>query len=153
MMMKHHCAVLIAAAALCLPVVVRSAPENREKHKMESTADRQKAVFRQYIGIWERGDLQDLPKVLAPDYVGHASTGDRGIDGLRDRISVFRKEYVDAHFNVELQMAEGDRVATRMTATAIATATGAHVTLIGLNISRFEGGRIVEEWPVWEVSR
>ena len=71
---------------------------------------------------------------------------------MRDRITEFHKLYPDVRFVIEDQIAEGDRVATRMTATAMSSATGKPVTLIGLNVSRFHEGRIAEEWPVWEVA-
>ena len=96
--------------------------------------------------------MNELASVLTPNYVGHAASGTRDIDGLRERITQFHKIYRDVHFLIEDQVAERDRVATRMIATATASATGKPVKLIGLNVSRFRGGRIAEEWPVWEAA-
>ena len=110
----------------------------------------QKAVFRRYVSIWQRGELDELPEVVTEDYVGPAATGNRGLDGLRDRISTFLLLYPDVRFVIEEQIAEGDRVATRMTASATSATTGKPVKLIGLNLSWFKDGRIAQEWPVWE---
>lgn len=115
-------------------------------------ATREKAVFRRYVSIWESRRLNELSSVLAPNYVGHAANARRDLEGLRDRITEFHKLYPDVRFVIEDQIAEGDRVATRMTATATSSATGKPVTLSGLNVSRFHEGRIAEEWPVWEVA-
>jgi len=46
--------------------------------------------------------------------------------------------------NVEDQIAEGDKVATRWTGTM--THHGKTVTLTGITIDRFEGDKIVEAW-------
>jgi predicted ester cyclase len=88
--------------------------------------------------------------VVTRDYVGHTSSGDRNLEGLRKRISDFHNLYPDTKFTVEDQLVEGDQVATRLTAVGTSRATGKVVHLIGLNISRFVGNRIAEEWPVWE---
>jgi predicted ester cyclase len=54
-------------------------------------------------------------------------------------------------FRIEDQLAEGDKVASRVIATAKRSAEGQEVVLYGLNISRIADGRIVEEWMAWEV--
>ena len=118
---------------------------------MKTTTAEQKAVFRRYVSIWQRGELDELPEVVTPDYVGHAATGNRGLYGLRDRISTFLSLYPDVRFVIEDQIAEGNRVATRMTATATSAATGEPVKLVGLNVSWFKDGRIAQEWPVWDI--
>lgn len=143
---------LLATLAICQPSVARPLPVRSGTQRVETIASQQKAVFRRYVTIWETGALNDLASVLAPNYVGHAASGSRDVDGLRKRITQFHKTYRDVHFVIEDQVAEGDRVATRMMATATASATGKPVKLIGLNISRFEAGRVAEEWPVWEAA-
>ncbi len=143
---------LIALAA-CQPAASGALPIHYGKQGVERLIAQHKAVFRHYLSIWERGALDELPSVVASNYVGHAASGDRDIGGLRERISAFRKLYPNVRFTIEDQIAEGDRVATRMTATARSSATGKPVKLIGLNVSRFEGGSIAEEWPVWEAAR
>lgn len=149
--MRFACGLLIVVAAH-QPCVARNLPVQVGEQRVDTIAAQHKAVFRRYVSIWERGSLDELTDVLAPNYVGHASTGSRDADGLRERIGKFRKVYLGAHFTIEDQVAEGDKVATRMTATATSSATGMPVKLIGLNVSRFQDGRIAEEWPVWEVA-
>jgi predicted ester cyclase len=118
-----------------------------------ASADTRKAAFRQALEIWQEGRADRVDAVVTANYVGHTSTGDRNIDGLRKRIVEFHALYPDIRFTVEDQLAEGDRVTTRMTAIGTSQATGKPVRLIGVNISRFVGNRIAEEWPVWEVVR
>ena len=115
------------------------------------TAETRKAAFRDAVQIWQKGSADLIGDVVANGYVGHTSSGDRDIQGLRQRVSEFHSLYPDLKFTIEDQLADGDRIATRMTATGTSKATGNVVHLIGLNISRFVGNRIAEEWPVWEV--
>ena len=55
------------------------------------------------------------------------------------------------------QFAEADKVATRWTGRGTHTGeiagiapTGKDVTVTGLTISRFAGGKVVEEWTTWD---
>lgn len=118
---------------------------------MAVTAQTRKAAFRRVVQIWQDGRSDLIGEAVTSDYIGHSSAGDRNIDGLRQRVSTFHALYPDVKFTIEDQLAEGDRIATRMTVVGTSKATGKTVHLIGLNISRFVGNRIAEEWPVWEV--
>ena len=109
-----------------------------------------KEIFRDYVAIWESGAVDRLPEVIHPDYVGHPASGDRDAEGLRARILAFRGLFPDVRFTMEDQLAEGDRVASRMTARATRAADGRPVTLHGHNISRIAEGRIAEERMTWE---
>ena len=130
-----------------------SARTMKEDRVAVSAAESRKAVFRRAVEIWQQGRAELINTVVTPSYVGHTSSGNRNVDGLRARITEFHALYPDIKFMIEDQLAEGDRIATRMTAFGTSKETGKVVHLIGLNISRFVGNRIVEEWPVWEIVR
>lgn len=123
-----------------------------QKLQAVDTAESRKAVFRRLVDIYATGDLTALDEVIAPGYVGHASAGDRDFEGFRESIRHFHRLFVYAadSFTVHDQFVEGEKVATRMTARVKVRATGEPVTLIGINIARIVGGRIVEEWNTWE---
>jgi len=95
-----------------------------------------KQLFRDYVDIWETGKLDKLRATIHDDYVGHSSWGDRDQEGLRQRIVAFRQKYPDVRFKIEDQLAEGDKVASRLIATATRATDGQQVFLHGLNISR-----------------
>ena len=124
-----------------------------ETHKVEINAESRKAAFRHAVQIWQNGRANLITELVTVDYIGHTSSGDRNADGLRERIADFHRMYPDLRFTIADQVAEGNRVVTRMTAVGTSSATGQRVKLIGLNISRFVGNRIAEEWPVWETLR
>src|SRR5580765_8516466 len=110
-----------------------------------------KQLFRDYVAIWEAGALDKLRATIHDDYVGHSSWSDRDLEGLRQRIVAFREKYSNIRFKIEDQLAEGDKVASRLVATGTRASDGQEVVLYGLNISRIADGRIIEEWMAWEV--
>jgi len=110
-----------------------------------------KQLFRDYMDVWETGELDKLRATIHDDYIGHPSWGDRDQQGLRQRIVAFRQKYPNVRFKIEDQLAEGDKVASRLIATAKRSTDGHEVVFYGLNISRIAEGRIIEEWMAWEV--
>jgi len=119
---------------------------------VSDTPESRKAVFRRLVDIYATGDLSALGEVISPDYVGHASAGDRDFEGFRQSILYFHNMFVydENSFEVNDQFVEGEKVATRMTAHVKVRETGEPITLIGINLARIVGGEIVEEWNTWE---
>ena len=138
---------------LCSVFGTQCAARGIKENQVVVSTDSRKAVFRRAVEIWQQGRAELIDAVVSPNYIGHPSKGDRNIDGLRARITEFHALYPNIKFTIEDQLADGDRIATRMSASGASKATGKSVHLIGLNISRFVGNRIAEEWPVWEVVR
>jgi len=118
----------------------------------QDSPESRKAVFRRLIDLYAAGDISALEEVIAPDYVGHASAGDRDLEGFRQSIVFFHNLYVYAKdsFRVEDQLVDGEKVVTRMSANVRVRETGEPVTLLGINIARIVDGKIVEEWNTWE---
>lgn len=116
------------------------------------TPESKKAVFRRLVDIYATGNLAALDEVIAPSYVGHASAGDRDLEGFRQSILHFHNLFIydEDSFEVNDQFVEGEKVATRMTAHVKVRATGEPITLIGINLARIVAGKIVEEWNTWE---
>lgn len=108
------------------------------------------AAFGQMLDAWQQGDLSKVEELVAPDYVGHMSGGDRNIDGLKIRISEFNAKFPDIVFRIDDQFANGEKVVTRLTARGTDSASRVAVVLMGINISRFCNGLMCEEWATWE---
>ena len=111
-----------------------------------------KAVFRRLVELYAVADLPALDELIAPDYVGHASAGDRDLEEFRQSILHFHGLFIyeKDSFEVNDQFVDGDKVATRMTAHVKVRATGEPITLIGINLARIANGKILEEWNTWE---
>ena len=120
---------------------------------MHRSSESSKAVFRHAVGIWAAGDISALDEVIAPNYVGHTSAGDRDLDGLRQTIEAFHKLYSKSSIHIQDQMIDGEKVITRLTANVTMRDSGESATLMGINISRIVDGKIVEEWNTWEPLR
>jgi len=109
-----------------------------------------------------KGTLDVVDEFIASDYVLHtptATTGEvRGTEGYKQLISMQRSAAPDLNFTVEDQIAEGEKVVTRYSASGThqeefmdAAPTGNQVTTTGIVISRIVDGKIVEEWLEWDV--
>jgi predicted ester cyclase len=106
--------------------------------------DREKRIVRQFIEtVVNTGDLD-----RAAEFVGPAA-----LDEIQQHIRGVRSTYPDLHVTVGQQIAEGDQVVTRVTATG--THKGTHhgiastnktIVIEGVTIDRLSNGKIVERW-------
>lgn len=112
-------------------------------------------VRRFFDEVWSTGDLSRRDAFLAAGYAGHIAGSVEPID--RDGWSAwfrgFRIAFPDARFTVEDMLAEGDRVAARLTMRGThlgplggVPATGRPVVVSGMSIERIADGRIIEGW-------
>jgi SAM-dependent methyltransferase/predicted ester cyclase len=90
-------------------------------------------------------DLDGISRVYHPDFLDHVNGLEyRGHEGARRSVALYLKLFPDLRFDVEEQVSEGDRVASRWTLRG--THRGREVELRGIVISRFEESRIIEDW-------
>jgi steroid delta-isomerase-like uncharacterized protein len=80
-----------------------------------------------------------------------------GTEGARQLVEGYRGAFPDLHFTVEDQVAEGEKVVTRWTARATHQGellsippSGNQVTIRGITIDRFSGGKMVESWDNYD---
>lgn len=125
------------------------------------STEENKAITRRLIEeVWNQGNLGLADELVAPDYVGHdpASPDEhRGPEGLKQFAATTRSSFPDWHMRIEEQVAEGDLVATRWTATGTQKGemagippTGKRVQMPGTSIDRFSGGKLVETWDSYD---
>ena len=90
-------------------------------------------------------NLEGIPAVYHPEFVDHVNALEyRGHEGARRSVALYLTLFPDLRFVVDDQISEGDRVASRWTLHG--THRGRRVKLRGIVISRFEDGRIIEDW-------
>ena len=127
-----------------------SAQENKEKAR------------RMMEEAFGQGKLEVVDEVLDPDFVCYDPNSEsgavRGADTIKQEIEWFRNAIPDLTYTVEDQVAEGDKVVTRYTATGThrgeffgVVPTGKPIEMTGITIDRFEEGRLVEEWPEYDL--
>ena len=121
------------------------------------SSDEHKAVYRRAIEAIGRGDADALDALLAPDVVDHNPVPDQppGLDGFKQWMRAARASFPDLAGSVEDVVAEGDRVAGRVTwrgtqagSFAGVDPTGGRVAFTAIHIVRIADGLIAEWWGV-----
>ena len=125
-----------------------------------SAQENKAIVSRFYEEFFNKGNLEIVHELHTPDYQHHdpnAPDPGGGPEGYIKRNAMFLKAFPDRRLIIEDQVAEGDRIATRITMHATQTgdlpgipATGKPVTIESMHICRIEGGRIAEEWELFD---
>jgi predicted ester cyclase len=128
-----------------------SAQENKEKARR---------LMEEAFG---QGKLELVDEVLHPDFVCYDPNSEagevRGADTIKQEIEYFRNAVPDLTYAVEDQVAEGDKVVTRYTASGThqgeffgVAPTGNRIEMSGIQIDRFDdSGKMVEEWPEYDL--
>lgn len=119
------------------------------------SAEENKALARRgFEEVWSRGNLDLADELLAADFVGRPGGETiRGREAAKEYVARMRAAFPDITFTIEDQIAEGDMVATRWTATGThegdlmgVPPTGKQVTVTGITIQRFADGKVAEGW-------
>jgi predicted ester cyclase len=91
--------------------------------------------------------LDPSDRYYAPTFVDHVNDLEfRGVEGTRQSVGLYRKVLDDIDVKVEEQVVEGNRVTSRFVVTG--RSGDRRVRFNGITISRFENGKIVEDWSV-----
>ncbi len=125
------------------------------------SAEDNKALVRRYFeDAWNKHNPALVDEIYAADFVDR-SPDIPGIahtrDGLKQFMGVYLRAFPDANITLEDQLVEGDRVVTRWTGYGTQTGefmemapSGKKVAVPGVQIDRFSGGKIVEEWTLFD---
>lgn len=112
-------------------------------------------VQRVFDDIYNRGQLDAVEQVFAANYVDHSAPPGfpSGLDAFKQAFVMFRAPFPDLYITVEDLIAEGDKVAARLTfrGTHEGTLMGIPPTykdlaIAGIAIDRLEDSKIVEHW-------
>jgi predicted ester cyclase len=110
-----------------------------------------------------QGKLEVVDEVLDVDFVCYDPNSEagevRGADTIKQEIEWFHNAIPDLTYTVEDQVAEGDKVVSRYTASGThqgeffgVAPTGNWIEMSGIQIDRFdESGKMVEEWPEYDL--
>jgi len=119
------------------------------------TTDENKAIVRRFIDeIFIGGRYETVDELLADDFVAHTwpSTG-HPKDDLKAAIGRTSGALADPEFTVHDLIAEGDRVAVRLTSAATQVgefmgmpASGKRYSIDEIHIFRLRDGKVVEHW-------
>jgi predicted ester cyclase len=144
-------AVLLAGSGLFLPAQAR---------KGGSTTANKEMVRRLFDEVFNQGKIDQADQYITADAVDHQAPPGlpQGVAGFKTMVTNMRAAFPDLHVAIEDMIAEGDKVVVRSTLHGTQTgelrmgpgnpipATGKAVTIGGIDIIRFAGGKMVEHW-------
>jgi steroid delta-isomerase-like uncharacterized protein len=120
------------------------------------SAEENKALVRRWFEQLDQRNFAVIDEVLSVDYVDHNPPLPNlppGREGVRQSSLALAAAFPDAVHTIEDQMAEGDKVMTRMTVRATFLGairgfqpTGNIVQVTGIAVHRVAGGQLVEHW-------
>lgn len=125
-------------------------------------SEENKAVVRRFNELveeyWRTGDADAFDEVVAPDFVHHAPGLPPDLEGMKQALPMFRTAFPDMRLTEEDVIAEGDKVADRVTVRGThegelmgIPATGKQVEFTETHIARIADGKVVERWGEWDV--
>ena len=125
-----------------------------------STEENKAIVRRVNDEVWSEGHLDVIEELIADNFVATvvgAPEQIRGPQGFREFVVTYRKAFPDLRITIDEQLAEGETVVTRWTATGTnegelmgIPATGKQATTAGININRISDGKLVEGWGLFD---
>jgi predicted ester cyclase len=128
-----------------------------------SAEEKNKAVVRLFNEeFYNRGNIDVAYELLAPDYVDHdLLPGEQAtIEDYKREIDEQHASSSDLHFSIEEQIAEGDKVVTRVIGSGThdlkeyegVPPSGSRISIENITINRVVDGKIVEERTVSDAS-
>jgi predicted ester cyclase len=124
-------------------------------------AEQNKALVRRFYEEIDKGNIGVLDELVAEDYIDHNPPPfpglESGREGLKQIFKIFQHATPGYH-HIEDQIAEGDRVVTRLTSIGRhdgdlpgAPKTGNDLKMTSITIHRLANGRLVEKWSEKDV--
>ena len=110
--------------------------------------------------VYNKGRLDLIDDLIAPEYLGHDPALPRDIvgpPGEKELVAGYRAAFPDLRITIDDQIAENDRVVARWTARGThagdlwgIAGTGKDITVTGTSVDRISEGRIIESWSNWD---
>ena len=122
------------------------------------SAEENKVIIRHLIEeVYNEGNLDVVDELVAPDIFDHAAVAEHrhGIAGFKHVMEWVRTFSSDVHYEIEDIIAEGEKVAVRMTQSGTHTgsvkgnpATGKRFSVDYVHWFRLADGKVAEMWAV-----
>ncbi len=119
------------------------------------TPDDSKGLVRRFYEEIDKGNIDAMDQFVAEDYIDHNPAPfvvATGLEGLKQSFKIFQKATPGYHI-IEDQIAEGDKVVTRLTSIGKhdgdlpgAPRTGNDMKMTSITIHRIANGKLAEKW-------
>ena len=124
-------------------------------------SEQNKALLRRfYDEVFHKKNVKAVDEFLAPNAVDHSLPPGtpQGREGVKQLLSMYMTAFPDMEMKAEDMIAEGDRLVSRWTATGThkgplmgIAPTGKRITISGIEIVRFQNGKMVEHWEAMDM--
>ncbi len=121
-----------------------------------------KAVSKRiYEEVWSQGNIAVIDELVADNYVNHGTPPEipNNREGFKMFAGMYSNAFPDMAMTIDDVIAEGEKVVVRWTAVGRhkgelmgIPATDKDVTVTGISIDRFAGGKIVESWGEFDLA-
>jgi steroid delta-isomerase-like uncharacterized protein len=117
-------------------------------------------VMRRFVEeVINEGQYSALPVLVHPHYVYRSPEQElRGADALKDLFTAYRTGLPDLNTSIDNLVVSGDKVVISVTLTGThegdlmgIPSTGKQLKIHGMVLSRFEDGKIIEEWEILDM--
>ncbi|MFD8478471.1 ester cyclase [Kitasatospora sp. NPDC059673] len=120
------------------------------------SVEENKSLVRRFYREIDAGNLEAMDELVSEDYVDHSPPPFPGLapgrEGLKQAFRLFWEATPGVH-EIEDQIAEGDKVVTRLTGRGTSVgdlpgipATGRPITMTATVVHRIENGKLAEKW-------
>lgn len=159
------CLLRMSAMIFCLPILCgqvisqeqaaeTNANPNIEKEGPSMSIEANKALIRRVYELSTQKDVAKLYELYDPGYIEHLRNGDQSLEQLKAGPSAIFAAFPDLKFTVEDMVAEGNKVAYRVTITGTHTGipymgvapSGKKIEMKNTSIKRIANGRLAESW-------
>jgi predicted ester cyclase len=134
----------------------RVAKPNAKARRTIMSTESNKALVRRFYEEIDKGNIDAMDELVAENYLDHNPPPFPGLapgrEGLKQSFRIFWKATPGYH-RIEEQIAEGDKVVTRMTSFGRhegdlpgAPFTGNDLKMTSITIHRVENGKLAEKW-------
>lgn len=125
------------------------------------TTEQNKVTARRLVEEgFNKKNLKLLDEIFAKDAISHDPSQPnlgRGPQGARESMEPYTTAFPDARLVIEREIAEGDYVVQYLRTSGTHTgplgnipATGKKTNVTGVIISKFQDGKVVETWSLWD---
>jgi predicted ester cyclase len=151
--MKRRALTLLGAGSLLAWVGIQSGVVQA---KRASSTEANKAMVRRFVDeVMNQGKVDVIDELVATDYVEHQTPPGAPAtrDGLKQMMTSLHQAFPDLHVTLDDTISEGDKVVMRTTTHGTQKGefmgiapTNKEMTMTGIDIVRFQGGKAVEHW-------
>jgi len=131
-----------------------------EEAPVSPEAEENKAIVRRFLEeTMAKGNLDVIDELAAPDFVDRTLLPGQGPtrEDFKRSVAEIRDVYSITSFIIEEQIAEGDTIVTKYRQSSVqrrevigVPPTGEEITGEGIYIHRISGGKITEEWGIFD---